>query len=81
VAPYGARFLWPLSAAYLHAPVPVFGEIVVDRTGSMAFVASLWAPGTRQAWGREVASALLFLAAGGVAGLRRGRRPSVALPS
>jgi membrane-bound metal-dependent hydrolase YbcI (DUF457 family) len=81
VAPHGARFLWPLSDAHLHAPVPVFGEIVVDRTGSRAFVASLWAPGTGAAWGREVASALVFLAAGGLAGLRHGRRAAVALPS
>jgi hypothetical protein len=82
VPPYGARFLWPLSHAYLHAPVQAFGEIVVDRSGSVAFLASLWGPGTRQVWMREVTTALAFVVAGGLVGLRQGRRrPSPALPS
>jgi inner membrane protein len=82
VPPYGARFLWPVSEAYLHAPVQAFAEIIVDRSGSAAFLASLWGPGTRQVWIRETMTALAFVVAGGLVGLRHGRRrPSLALPS
>jgi len=82
VAPYGARFLWPFSDAHLHAPVQAFGEIIVDRSGTPAFLASLWAPHTYQAWAREVLTGLVFFLVGGAARVRQGRRrTSRALPS
>jgi len=69
VAPYGGRFLWPLSGAYYIAPVPMLEEVIVDGSARVAFVASLL---TRQAlgvWGRELACLVASVAL--VHGLRR----------
>jgi inner membrane protein len=52
--PYGGRFLWPLSHAYLQAPISLLPEVVVDGSGRGAFFASLLAPHTLMAWAREI---------------------------
>jgi len=41
-APHGAQFLWPLTDAYLVAPVAIFGEILVDGSGRAAFLRSIF---------------------------------------
>jgi membrane-bound metal-dependent hydrolase YbcI (DUF457 family) len=54
VAPHGGRFLWPLSDAYLIAPLPVLPEVVIDPSGREAFFASLVTARTLAAWGPDV---------------------------
>jgi membrane-bound metal-dependent hydrolase YbcI (DUF457 family) len=54
IAPHGGRFLWPLSDAYWYAPVTPFREIVVDPSGTGAFLASLTAPHTVGVWAFEI---------------------------
>ncbi len=71
VPPEGARFLWPFSDAYLHAPFSLFGEIVIDPHSRTGFVRSLMTPEALLAWGREVAMALFVV--GGVQLVRAAR--------
>jgi membrane-bound metal-dependent hydrolase YbcI (DUF457 family) len=54
-APYGARFLWPVSDAYYLAPWTPLREIVIDPSGRFAFLQSLVAPHTVGVWLLEVA--------------------------
>jgi len=54
VAPYGGRFLWPLSKAYFIAPVTLLPEIVIDISGRAAFFTSLVEPHTWVAWASDV---------------------------
>jgi len=56
VPPYGVPVLWPLVVAHSHAPIALFGEIVVDPRGAREFVASLVAPATLQVWLAELAT-------------------------
>jgi membrane-bound metal-dependent hydrolase YbcI (DUF457 family) len=70
VAPYGARFLWPLSDAYWIAPVTLLPEIVIDPSGRTAFFASLVARHTAAVWAQELG--VLVLAVGAVHALRAG---------
>jgi membrane-bound metal-dependent hydrolase YbcI (DUF457 family) len=65
VAPYGARFLWPLSDRFHHAGVGVFGEIVIDPSSRLGFVRSLMNPAALGVWVREVLLAVVVV--GGVA--------------
>jgi membrane-bound metal-dependent hydrolase YbcI (DUF457 family) len=53
IPPHGARFLWPLSDAYWHAPVAPLPEIVIDPSGRTAFVLSLAGPRTATVWAFE----------------------------
>jgi inner membrane protein len=55
VPPHGIQLLWPFSDRWLHAPGSLLGEIVIDRSGRLAFVASLLTPAALLAWAREVA--------------------------
>lgn len=78
VPPHGARFLWPLWSGHLHAPLPLFGEIVVDPSSTEGFVRSLGTPSALRAWAGE---AVIVLSAPLVPLLLRGsarRRPAVA---
>ncbi len=68
VAPYGARFLWPLSDGFQHAGVTPFSEIVLDASGRMAFVRSLLTPAALAVWMREVVLAVVVI--GGVLAAR-----------
>ena len=61
VAPHGARFLWPLSGGYYIAPVTLLSEIVIDRSGPMPFLHSLFAPHTLGVWTEELALLLSAL--------------------
>jgi membrane-bound metal-dependent hydrolase YbcI (DUF457 family) len=54
VAPYGGRFLWPLSNAYYIAPVTLLPEIVIDGSGRGAFFLSLTEPHSWVAWASDV---------------------------
>jgi membrane-bound metal-dependent hydrolase YbcI (DUF457 family) len=54
VAPYGGRFLWPLSSAYYIAPVTLLPEIVIDGSGRGAFFTSLVELHTWVAWASDV---------------------------
>jgi membrane-bound metal-dependent hydrolase YbcI (DUF457 family) len=54
VAPHGARFLWPFSDAYYLAPAPLLGEIIIDRTGRLAFFQSLLSRTAITRWGTEL---------------------------
>jgi hypothetical protein len=72
VAPYGAQFLWPLSAAFYHAPFSLFGEIVVDPHTAGGFFTSIFTgPPAWVAWTREVLVAGLGVS--GVQTLRAAR--------
>jgi membrane-bound metal-dependent hydrolase YbcI (DUF457 family) len=61
VAPYGGRFLWPLSSAYYIAPVTLLPEIVIDGSGRGAFFTSLVEPHTWVAWASDVGVLALTL--------------------
>jgi membrane-bound metal-dependent hydrolase YbcI (DUF457 family) len=63
VAPYGARFLWPLSDRFHHAGVGVFGEIVIDPSSRLGFVWSLVDPAALGVWVREVSLAVVVVGA------------------
>lgn len=79
VAPYGARFLWPLSSHFHHAGMALFGEIVIDASGRLAFVRSLLTPVALAVWAREVALAVAVVGAVAIArGLARSRFPRFA---
>jgi hypothetical protein len=54
VAPYGARFLWPLSDRFFHAGSAWFGEIVIDPTNRLGFLRSLVTPAALAVWLDEV---------------------------
>jgi membrane-bound metal-dependent hydrolase YbcI (DUF457 family) len=54
VAPHGGRFLWPLSQAYLIAPVTLLPEIVIDGSGRAEFFASLVERHTWVAWASDL---------------------------
>jgi membrane-bound metal-dependent hydrolase YbcI (DUF457 family) len=62
VPPVGIQMLWPLSDAWLHAPVNLLGEVIIDRSGRTAFVRSLLTPTALLAWGREVGIAVVAIA-------------------
>lgn len=68
VAPYGARFLWPLSDGFQHAGVTFFSEIIIDASGRMAFVQSLLTPVALAVWAREIVLATVVV--GGVLAAR-----------
>jgi len=55
VPPHGARFLWPFSSAYYLAARPLFGEIVLDSAGRVAFVRSLVTRAALARWGLDLA--------------------------
>jgi membrane-bound metal-dependent hydrolase YbcI (DUF457 family) len=63
VPPPGIQLLWPFTDRWLHAPFDLLGEIVIDRSGRLAFVRSLFTPVALLAWAREVAVALAVVAA------------------
>jgi len=62
-APWGFRAFWPLSNAFVIAPVTPFAEIVINPSGRAAFVASLLAPHTIGVWAREIGTLLFAVAA------------------
>jgi inner membrane protein len=62
-APYGAPLFWPLSDRFHHSGLALFGEIVIDPSGRLAFVRSLLTPLAMTVWLREVAFATLVVAA------------------
>jgi membrane-bound metal-dependent hydrolase YbcI (DUF457 family) len=55
VAPHGARFLWPFSGGYYIAPATLLSEVVIDRSGPLPFVHSLFAAHTLGVWAEELA--------------------------
>ena len=62
VPPVGIRMLWPLSAAWLHAPFNLLGEVIIDRSGREAFARSLLTPTALLAWGHEAGIAVVAIA-------------------
>jgi membrane-bound metal-dependent hydrolase YbcI (DUF457 family) len=54
VPPHGGRFLWPLSSAYWIAPVTPLPEIIIDTTGRVAFLASVFNRTTAPVWAGEL---------------------------
>lgn len=62
VPPHGIQLLWPFSARWLHAPWNLLGEIIIDRSGRVAFVHSLLTPTALLAWAREVALVVAVVA-------------------
>jgi membrane-bound metal-dependent hydrolase YbcI (DUF457 family) len=48
--PSGARFLWPFSARYWIAPVPLLPELVVDEASRGRFFASIFNAATVSSW-------------------------------
>ena len=81
--PAGAQFLWPLSAAYYIAPVTFFGEILIDGTSRLGFLATVLAPQTLPVLLHEAAVAVAVVAAVTLAAGRRtaseGRAPALGL--
>ena len=53
VAPYGARFLWPLSDGFYLAPFTPLREIIIDCSGRAAFFLSLVGRHTFGAWASD----------------------------
>jgi membrane-bound metal-dependent hydrolase YbcI (DUF457 family) len=62
VPPAGIQLLWPFTDRWLHAPFDLLGEVVIDRSGRLAFVWSLLTPTALLTWAREVAIALAIVA-------------------
>jgi inner membrane protein len=71
VSPYGLRLLWPLSTAWMIAPVTPLREIVLDGSARSAFLASLVRPENALTWASD--AAVLVVAVLGVHLLRRRR--------
>jgi membrane-bound metal-dependent hydrolase YbcI (DUF457 family) len=63
VPPHGGRFLWPLSRAYWIAPVTPLPEIIIDTTGRVAFLASVFNRTTAAVWAGELLLLVVAVAA------------------
>lgn len=61
--PAGGQFLWPLSAAYFIAPLPILGEIYIDGRTRAAFLQTVLAWPTVVVLAREIA--LVVVGVGG----------------
>ena len=62
IPPFGIQLLWPLDGRWLHAPFALFGEIIVDRSGRVAFLHSLVTPAALLAWVREIGIVMAVVA-------------------
>jgi membrane-bound metal-dependent hydrolase YbcI (DUF457 family) len=74
VPPHGAQFLWPFSTEYYLLPKPLLGELIIDRTGRAAFLASLVSRAALVRWGTE-----MLLLVGAVVGVHAVRALRTAL--